>query len=139
MDILILPLIVIPLCLCAYRSMWVQGELHVAELGQGEILFNKFPAPWEMMFKGWWIFDIKDWYMWYRRNVAGQTCFVWCDQCRNEMTTGTSFISDTDEADGNHVRYKCERCGKEHDFNFAIAPVPIPWSELTPKPPDHQG
>jgi len=60
-----------------------------------------------------------------------QTTFIYCRKCRNEMCSDGSFISDTyDENGDNHVKYKCKKCGKEADFNFDIAPVPINWEEL---------
>ena len=51
--------------------------------------------------------------------------------CGNDMCLDNSFISDTcDENGDNHVRYKCEKCGKGYDYNFDIAPVPISWSDI---------
>ena len=53
-----------------------------------------------------------------------QHTFVYCS-CGNEMCSDGSFVSDTYEEDGNHVRYKCAVCKEESDWNFDIAPVPI--------------
>ena len=59
-----------------------------------------------------------------------QTTFIYC-KCGNEMCSDGSFISDTYDKNGdNHVKYKCEKCGMESDFNFDIAPVPINWNVL---------
>jgi len=59
-----------------------------------------------------------------------QNTWVYCT-CGNDMCSDNSFISDTyDENDDNHVKYKCCKCGTEHDYNFDIAPVPINWSQL---------
>jgi hypothetical protein len=58
-----------------------------------------------------------------------QTTFIYC-KCGNEMCSDSSFISDTYDNNGdNHVKYKCEKCGTESDFNFDIAPFPINWNE----------
>jgi hypothetical protein len=55
---------------------------------------------------------------------------IQCDQCGNNLVVGNSFVSDTDENGENHVRYKCEICGTEHDYNFDIAPVPVSWKSI---------
>ena len=54
-----------------------------------------------------------------------QRTFIYCPACSNEMCSDKSFVSDTYEEDGNHVRYKCSVCGKESDWDFDIAPVAI--------------
>lgn len=60
-----------------------------------------------------------------------QRTFVYCD-CGNELIASKSFVSDTyDENGDNHVLYKCTQCGREHDWNFDIAPVPINWLKLS--------
>lgn len=56
--------------------------------------------------------------------------YIQCDQCGNNLVVGKSFVSDTTENGENHVRYKCEVCGTEHDYNFDIAPVPISWKSI---------
>ena len=57
-------------------------------------------------------------------------CAVYCT-CGVELITSNSFISDTyDNNSDNHVLYKCKICGKYTDFNFDVAPLPIPWDEL---------
>lgn len=59
-----------------------------------------------------------------------QITFIYC-KCGNEMCSDGSFISDTYDDNGdNHVLYKCKKCGKETDYNFDIAPVPISWEEI---------
>lgn len=65
----------------------------------------------------------------FKRKKSQET-FIYCE-CGNEMCSDKSFISDTyDEKNDNHVNYKCQKCGKEYDYNFDIAPVPIDWNEL---------
>lgn len=54
---------------------------------------------------------------------------IYC-KCGNDMCSDNSFISDEGEGEENHVKYKCEKCDLEHDYNFDIAPVPISWTEL---------
>jgi hypothetical protein len=49
---------------------------------------------------------------------------VYCS-CGNDLVTDGSFVSDTIEPDGNHVRYCCAKCGIESDWDFDIAPVPL--------------
>lgn len=66
----------------------------------------------------------------YRKLNPKQCTFIYC-KCGNEMVSDGSFVSDTyDENGDNHVRYKCKQCGKESDYNFDIAPMPINWREL---------
>jgi hypothetical protein len=58
-----------------------------------------------------------------------QVTYIHCT-CGNELCSG-SFVSDSyDERGDNHVLYRCTKCGKESDFNFDIAPVPINWTNL---------
>ncbi len=60
-----------------------------------------------------------------------QLTFIYCSNCRNELCSSNSFISDTyDENGDNHVLYKCSSCGEEYDYNFDIAPVPVNWDCL---------
>ena len=59
-----------------------------------------------------------------------QKLFIYCKDCKNELVSDGSFVSDTYEDGANHVRYKCKKCGKESDYNFDIAPIPINWEEL---------
>jgi RNase P subunit RPR2 len=60
-----------------------------------------------------------------------QTLSIFCTKCNNDLCLDDSFISDTyDKNDDNHVKYKCQKCGQNADFNFDIAPVPINWNEL---------
>lgn len=66
---------------------------------------------------------LKTW--WKEKQIKkNQKTFIWCD-CGNELCSSNSFVSDTYEEDGNHVRYKCSRCGLEQDYDFDMAPVPI--------------
>jgi hypothetical protein len=44
--------------------------------------------------------------------------------CKNDMTKDNSFVSNTYKNDGNHVLYKCAKCGEESDFDFDY-PVPV--------------
>ena len=67
-----------------------------------------------------------------RKNVQEQKLFIYCKGCKNEMVSDGSFVSDTYEDGENHVRYNCKKCGKESDYNFDIAPIPINWEELRP-------
>jgi hypothetical protein len=69
----------------------------------------------------------------FHKKDKEQMTFVYC-KCGNEMCSDNSFVSDTyDEKGDNHVKYKCEKCGCESDFNFDIAPCPISWEELRGK------
>jgi hypothetical protein len=69
--------------------------------------------------------NIKNWILSVFIKHKKQTTFIYC-KCGNEMCSDNSFISDTYDDNGdNHVKYKCEECGMESDFNFDIAPVPI--------------
>lgn len=64
------------------------------------------------------------------KKKSNQTTFVYCE-CGSEMCSDESFISDTyDENNNNHVRYICQKCGKESDWNFDIMPGPISWDYL---------
>lgn len=55
---------------------------------------------------------------------------IWC-KCGNELCSSDSFVSDTyDEKDENHVIYICTKCGRKHDYNFDIAPIPLSWREI---------
>jgi len=70
-----------------------------------------------------------------------QYTFIRCNKCGNEMCSDESFVSDTtDEKGDSHVKYKCQQCGKEHDYNFDIAPIPINWEDIlnAPKEPASQ-
>lgn len=59
-----------------------------------------------------------------------QNTFIYCT-CGNEMCSDSSFVSDTYDVNcDNHVKYKCEKCGDNHDYNFDIAPVPLNWNSL---------
>lgn len=49
---------------------------------------------------------------------------VYCS-CGNNLVADGSFVSDTDETDGNHVIYCCKKCGVMSDWDFDIAPVPF--------------
>ena len=49
---------------------------------------------------------------------------VYCS-CGNDLAADESFVSDTEESDGNHVRYKCKKCGECSDWDFDIAPVAL--------------
>ena len=61
-------------------------------------------------------------------NTKNQTLFIYCSKCKNELCSTNSFISDTyDKYGSNHVKYKCSVCGKEDDYNFDIAPIPVNW------------
>jgi len=64
-------------------------------------------------------------------NGQKQRTFVYCS-CGNELCSSESFVSDTYEEDGNHVRYKCSVCEQESDWDFDIAPVAIkrPWGVI---------
>jgi hypothetical protein len=67
---------------------------------------------------------------WLREILFGksqpeQTTFIYCECCGNELCSSNSFVSDTCEEDGNHVRYVCSKCKKASDWDFDIAPVPI--------------
>ena len=67
----------------------------------------------------------------HRRKRNNQTCFIYCENCNNEMCSDNSFISDTQDENGdNHVLYKCEKCGLNADYNFDIAPLAINWNKL---------
>jgi RNase P subunit RPR2 len=60
-----------------------------------------------------------------------QNTSIYCS-CGNELCSSDSFVSDTyDEHGDNHVLYRCTKCGKESDFNFDIAPVPVSWGQLS--------
>ena len=61
-----------------------------------------------------------------------QKTFIYCE-CGNEMCSDGSFISDTYDENDNHVKYKCQKCGMEYDYNFDITPVPIDWKIITQK------
>jgi len=59
---------------------------------------------------------------------------IWCRECKNNLCADDSFISDAHDENGdNHVKYKCEKCGDESDYNFDIAPCPINWKDLCKK------
>ena len=56
-----------------------------------------------------------------------QSTFLYCD-CGAELISTHSFLSDTEDDDGdNHVVYRCKKCGRKHDYNFDIAPIPVSW------------
>lgn len=52
-----------------------------------------------------------------------QLLYLYC-RCGEELITSGSFISDTYEEDGNHVRYVCTACGAHSDYDFDH-PIPI--------------
>lgn len=64
-----------------------------------------------------------------RTQKPKQHTFIYC-KCSNELISSDSFISDTGSGGDNHVLYKCTKCGKNLDFNFDIAPIPINWEQI---------
>lgn len=65
----------------------------------------------------------------HHKKEPTQRTFLYCG-CGNELISSKSFISDTGEGSENHVLFKCKKCGKDLDFNFDIALVPIKWEDL---------
>jgi hypothetical protein len=59
-----------------------------------------------------------------RRDRVEQRLYIWCE-CGNELVGSSSFVSDTYEDDGNHVRYLCTSCGARSDYDFDICMSPI--------------
>lgn len=54
------------------------------------------------------------------RKKEKQTTFCYCPNCKNELISSDSFISDEDV-----VTYKCVKCGIVSEWNFDAAPAPI--------------
>lgn len=54
------------------------------------------------------------------KKKSKQTCSCYCPECRNELISSNSFISDED-----YVTYKCSQCAYISCWSFDIAPVPI--------------
>ena len=52
---------------------------------------------------------------------TGQSTFIYCPKCNNELISSNSFVKDTD-----YVYYKCSNCGYESkwDFDF-LTPILI--------------
>lgn len=59
-------------------------------------------------------------FKWLNKKKHKQTCFCYCPECRNELISGNSFVSDEE-----YVTYKCSECGYISCWSFDIAPVPI--------------
>ena len=77
------------------------------------------------------IFTLSEYFQYKLNNrQPKQMTFIYCD-CGNDLCSDGSFISDSyDENKDNHVLYKCKKCGKEHDYNFDIAPAPVNWKKI---------
>lgn len=50
-----------------------------------------------------------------------QTTWCYCPQCKKDLCSNDSFISDDD----NGVLYQCTNCGCESLWDFDAAPVPL--------------
>lgn len=59
-----------------------------------------------------------------------QRTFCYCSNCKTELISTDSFIVDTYVNNTNVVHYNCKTCGKDSYYNFDIAPMPIPYSEI---------
>lgn len=59
-----------------------------------------------------------------------QRTFCYCSSCNSELISSDSFIVDTYVNNANVVHYNCKACGKDSYYNFDIAPMPIPYSEI---------
>ena len=65
-----------------------------------------------------------------RLDYYKQTTYIYC-KCGNELISDDCFIDQYDDKNGdNHVLYKCKKCGRNSDWNFTIAPVPISWETI---------
>lgn len=53
------------------------------------------------------------------RKKEKQTTFCYCKNCKNELISSDSFVSDEDV-----VTYKCVKCGMISEWDFD-APAPI--------------
>ena len=49
----------------------------------------------------------------YIHDKTGQSTFVYCPNCNNELVSSNSFVKDTD-----YVYYKCDRCGTDSKWDF---------------------
>ena len=54
-----------------------------------------------------------------------QLTFCYCPECRNELISSNSFVSDLYINGENEVTYNCTKCGHISKWNFDIAPIPI--------------
>ena len=60
---------------------------------------------------------------WFKRKkVAKQGTFCYCPNCKNELISSGSFVSDEEL-----VTYKCTSCGTVTEWLFD-APAPILWT-----------
>lgn len=50
-----------------------------------------------------------------------QSTFIYCMECKNELVSNDSFISDDDGI----VTYKCSKCGRVGRYDFIHYPVPL--------------
>ena len=58
-----------------------------------------------------------------RKRVREQRTFCWCPNCKEDLCSNNSFISDTDL-----VRYICTNCSCRSEWNFdSLSPILIKW------------